>query len=210
MDHTNMEKLQLQILLLALGIMLSACGPATPSGNASQTDQQTITEPVPDSVLFGQGMEITTEAFGKLSGELKMALNSGGVASALPYCNLMAYPLTDSVAEKHGVILRRTALRFRNPDNAPTEAETAQLNAFAAALQEGSHPEPELKRGANAPVFYRPILLQEGCLKCHGTPEEDIAGADLERIRELYPDDKAVGFRPGELRGMWVLEFTAD
>jgi hypothetical protein len=43
-------------------------------------------------------------------------------------------------------------------------------------------------------------VLQPLCATCHG---EAVEPALLERIRALYPRDEAVGFRVGELRGMF-------
>jgi hypothetical protein len=38
------------------------------------------------------------------------------------------------------------------------------------------------------------------CLACHGSPKQfDVAVADL--LREKYPDDRAVGYKVGDLRG---------
>jgi len=36
------------------------------------------------------------------------------------------------------------------------------------------------------------------CLKCHG---EQLDPAVQARIKELYPDDKATGYKTGDLRG---------
>ena len=49
-------------------------------------------------------------------------------------------------------------------------------------------------------------LGQPLCLKCHGQPEREIAPSTMEVLRRLYPEDRATGFRLGELRGMWRVD----
>ena len=41
---------------------------------------------------------------------------------------------------------------------------------------------------------------------CHG---KAIAEEVAQQIAELYPEDRAVGFRPGELRGVFWVEYQA-
>ena len=45
------------------------------------------------------------------------------------------------------------------------------------------------------------------CLTCHGSKEQ--IGGDLysDVIEALYPKDKAINFKLGELRGMWSIKF---
>ena len=52
--------------------------------------------------------------------------------------------------------------------------------------------------------YVEPILLQPLCVACHG---EAIEPGLATRIAELYPQDRAVGFRVGELRGVFWVEF---
>ena len=49
-----------------------------------------------------------------------------------------------------------------------------------------------------------PILLQPECEMCHGEPAA-VAEEVRARIDEHYPDDQALGFTAGDLRGwFWV------
>jgi hypothetical protein len=50
----------------------------------------------------------------------------------------------------------------------------------------------------------RALPVQELCLNCHGLPER-LTPAVKERLKTLYPDDKAVGYRPGEVRGAMTI-----
>jgi hypothetical protein len=48
--------------------------------------------------------------------------------------------------------------------------------------------------------YMRALPTQPLCLNCHGSPEQ-LTPAVLEKLKALYPDDKAVGYRPGDIRG---------
>ena len=53
--------------------------------------------------------------------------------------------------------------------------------------------------------YYEPIVVQALCLKCHGQYDlvDDATAATL---TSLYPDDKAVDYNVGDLRGMFVVD----
>ena len=51
------------------------------------------------------------------------------------------------------------------------------------------------------------ITIPNGlCLNCHGEPGKEINESTLEKINSLYPEDKAIDFKVGDLRGMWSIE----
>jgi hypothetical protein len=52
--------------------------------------------------------------------------------------------------------------------------------------------------------FAKPIVLQPMCVACHGGPEQ-ISPEVKSKLSELYPNDKAVNYQPGQLRGAVVL-----
>lgn len=43
------------------------------------------------------------------------------------------------------------------------------------------------------------------CVVCHG---EQIAEPVAARLSELYPEDEARGYKPGDLRGAFTLTYT--
>ena len=55
--------------------------------------------------------------------------------------------------------------------------------------------------------YYAPILLKANCLACHGKVDEFISVKTDSIIKSLYPDDKAVGYNEGDLRGIWSITF---
>ena len=56
--------------------------------------------------------------------------------------------------------------------------------------------------------FAKPIVLQPMCVACHGGPEQ-ISPEVKSKLSELYPNDKAVNYQPGQLRGAVVLSRSA-
>ncbi|MPQ96322.1 DUF3365 domain-containing protein, partial [Thioclava sp. JE_KL1] len=53
--------------------------------------------------------------------------------------------------------------------------------------------------------YMKPIPTGAVCLSCHGT---HIAPAVKQKLNELYPHDKAVGFNKGDIRGAFSFSKT--
>jgi hypothetical protein len=183
---------------------------------ASTSPENTLeaNAPTPEQteIALRRGRAIATETFGLLRTNLQTAIQSGGISNALPFCSLAASPLTASMAEKHGVTLRRVTHKARQPSGKASEPELALLNHFESLMTSASitNPPPPLvtNLAPDTLTFFAPIVIGvELCLKCHGTPGTDIAQSDLEVIRKLYPQDEATGFTMGQLRGAWRIDF---
>ena len=52
--------------------------------------------------------------------------------------------------------------------------------------------------------YAEPIIVQPMCLACHG---ESLAPEIAAKISEAYPDDQATGFKVGDFRGVFWVEF---
>ena len=156
-----------------------------------------------------EGPKIIAEAFTKLSGALGEAIAKGGPAIALSVCSEKAPQIAAEVSKSHGVTLRRATAKPRNPKNAADDAEKAVLAAFAEAMAKKEAPKPQTITNADGSTsFLAPIVLGNPlCLQCHGTPNQDFAPETLAAIQKLYPDDKATGFKLGDLRGLWRVTF---
>ena len=102
------------------------------SCTTNKPDEKTAEkEPIPDSVYTKKGNEIVALTFDTLRNSLLNAINSQGVDGAITFCNENAYPLTTTYADS--VVVRRTALRYRNPDNKPDSLEQLILDEMNAA-----------------------------------------------------------------------------
>jgi hypothetical protein len=108
-----------------------------------------------------------------------------------------AKAIAAEVAASHTVSIGRTSHRLRSPDNQPP--------TWAEALIERRAGEPVFLAGPEGELAaFLPIRLKPECQMCHGTAEhvtDEVAAA----IARDYPDDQAVGFAPGDIRGwLWV------
>ena len=143
--------------------------------------------------------------FQRLSVELATALPNGGPAAAVAICKDRAPAIAAEIEAASGVDIERTALRVRSPANAPDDWEMATMRSFIARRDAG---EEWAKMSATRIEgrelnWMRPIPLGEMCATCHG----DIASFTRETrlaLGEAYPDDQAIGFKPGELRGAFT------
>lgn len=101
-----------------------------------------------------------------------------------------------------GIKLKQTSLRIRNPLNAPTEWEKNALERFSSPGYPRGKPYAEIRKinGKDAYCFIKPIYITKACLPCHG-PRENIRKDILNYLDAHYPNDKATGYKEGELRG---------
>ncbi len=143
----------------------------------------------------------------ELTAALAEAMASSGPGGAMGVCNTKALQITTRVSANAALNIRRTALRLRNPANAPDAWEKEQLASFASALSSGRPPagleryKVEQVDGAWRLRWTRPIVLQPMCATCHG---KDINSGVREILTALYPADQATGFEIGELRGAFT------
>lgn len=154
-----------------------------------------------------RGKEIAQTSFKALSGELTNAMARGGISEAVTYCNVQAYPLTDSLTTAFNVIrLKRATDKPRNQKNAANQEELAQLSLFKKQMMKEEEIKPVVHLASDSSVvFYAPITIKGQCLTCHGN--RDGMGADYDKIKMLYPQDKAINYDLGDLRGLWSIEF---
>lgn len=148
----------------------------------------------------------TKKTLGK---NLMRALKTGGPLHALEFCHVRAYPLTDSMAKQLKVSIRRVSDRPRNPKNAADENETEIIKQFKAQLAEGGKPEGHLNRNQEGQILaYYPIITNGMCLQCHGKVGKELKPKTYKKIKSLYPNDQAVGYRAGEVRGAWGIRMS--
>ncbi len=136
--------------------------------------------------------------------ELQAALREGlaeGPSRAIGACRLRAPQIAESLS-RDGVRVGRTSHRLRNPANASPEWVRPILDAYLADSDDRASRVAQLNEGRAG--YVEPIATKQLCLVCHG---ESLAPDLAQQIRELYPEDRAVGFREGELRGVFWVEF---
>lgn len=190
------------LALLVNVLLFSACE------NSNTPPKSTDQGQINHDVILGKGQQIAAATFKTLSGNLQKAMKEGGVSNAVKYCNLAAMPLVDSLSKVHDADIRRTSLKVRNPKNQPTPAELAQLQAYEKQSQAGEKLTTVVKEiDAHTVAYYAPISIMPLCEKCHGEIGNTLLEKDYEVVQKLYPEDKAIGYMSGDLRGMWSITF---
>lgn len=151
---------------------------------------------------------VTAEFMQTLKGELQAAMQSGGPVNAIEVCNRRAPEIAAGFSAQKGWTVARTSLKYRNPDNAPDDWERAVLEEFEKRKAAGedpkqmSHADVVKDDGVTKFRFMKAIPAGPLCLACHG---ETIDATVEARIRELYPEDRARGYRAGDIRGAFTI-----
>lgn len=107
-----------------------------------------------------------------------------------------------------GIQVRRTALKVRNPVNAPDAHDRNALHEFAA-LPPDQRPSEIVQWTRDSARFYKPLVMQELCTQCHGDPGT-FSPALRQLLAESYPDDQATGYTTGQLRGVIRVEIPRE
>ena len=169
-------------------------------------------EPAADTAWVDQSRQLAMQLGGQLKGELSKAIAEGGPVAAINVCYLRAPEIAAQLSQASGARVGRTALRVRNPSNAPDELERSVLEQFSADLGSGPVDRPleavfEIRRGdAVERRYMRAIPTDALCLTCHGkTIAPELAAA----IARDYPNDQATGFEQGQLRGAFSVVWPA-
>jgi len=187
--------------LLGIGAAVLALAAA---GCARREAPATGAVPAVDSAAVTQARQVANELGGDLVGLLVAALDRGGPAEAISFCADSAQART-ALHQAEGVYVRRVGTRVRNAANAPDSLEGEILARFAAVMAAGGQPVDTAfvvpRAGGGYELQYaRPLFVMERCVTCHGD-----AAALAPEVKALiagrYPQDAAVGYRAGDLRG---------
>ena len=199
-----MRKIVLSMTILVLTvafIALENSGIAAPSDKTDPQAQRIDTE-------TQRAMHAVKALTAELQKELKNAIKEGGPVNAITVCNTKAQQIAASISSDQDLTIKRVSLKNRNPDNAPNEWQKKVLGEFEDRKRNGE-PVTELTyaeiltTGSEKEFrFMKAIPTGPICTKCHGT---EISDAVKTRLDQLYPNDKARGFRPGDIRGAFVV-----
>ena len=189
------------LALFAAGILLSAGMPAAGPERAFPTYK--ISQAPPELRRPIQRADLViVELHDAMLAELSRDMDQGGPAGAIRTCHIDTTSAAYRAARAEGLNVGRTSDRLRAPTNRPQPWAEPIVKEYAgkrAADVEGF----AVDLGDRVGVL-RPIAERQVCAACHGDP----AGFDARVRAELadrYPDDRALNFRTGDLRGwFWV------
>jgi hypothetical protein len=154
----------------------------------------------------GEARKVAGSVPPKLLAVLTEEIGKNGPEGAILVCRDKAPQLAKAASDETGWSVRRVSLRNRNPRAVPDGWERAALEDFDRRAASGESAttlekaEIVTEGGTQSYRYMRALPTQPLCLNCHGSPEQ-LTPAVLEKLKVLYPDDKAVGYRPGDIRG---------
>lgn len=189
----------------ALALLTNLFGGCGQNGGAKSGAAEALS---PEDSLLQAGTGYAALGGRVLMQQLKAAMAEGGVPRAVRYCAANAYPLLDSVSRAEGAVIRRVSHKPRNENNSASPWERDLIREYQDLLDEGETLAPRLRTDTAYRIAYSPIVLNQGlCLNCHGELGADVTPENYSLIYERYDDDSATGFKIGQLRGLWRVEF---
>jgi len=157
------------------------------------------------NIFFKEASELAKNLKYSLASELKKKVAKDGPVEAISFCheNVGALAKKTAGANIQKYEFGRTSHLIRNSANNPKEWMKKYLDQYKNSNIESKLPKsivhllPEGKK-----IYLEPIYIQAECLMCHGSSVSKVV---LRKIKQLYPNDQATGFKLGEFRGfVWV------
>ncbi len=143
----------------------------------------------------------------RLRSALMARMQAQGAVGAVDFCHEEAPTIAAAVASEHELAIGRTSDRYRSPMNAPNDWQQEVLTDFAARAAAGAPPQTlEHAERGEAFRYARGIPAEGPCLVCHGPA---VSAPVQAAIAERYPQDRAVGYAEGELRGLFWVEIES-
>lgn len=162
-----------------------------------------------DIETLTQQSRTAVKAFGgELKTVLKASLKNASPAETISMCKLTAPAISKRVSAARNMHVARTSLKVRNSDNAPDAWEKPVLEQFEHDKANGKDVNTleyaAITKTGGASVFryMKAIPTGDVCLKCHG---ENLPQPVRAKLRSLYPNDQATGFRKGDIRGAFTV-----
>lgn len=185
---------------VVFSVILFAC-------NSGSSEKENIS-PETYSTYLLKGKDISALAQGVLLANVGKAMQQGGPEHAVEFCNLKASSIVDSLNRTNNCVISRISDKNRNPQNVLKNEDDKNLWAYFSA-QPADMARDTLVQNSDGLVFYTPIRIAlPTCLKCHGTPGEEIDNATHEKLQNLYPADLATGYNLNDFRGLWKIQFA--
>jgi cytochrome c553 len=173
------------------------------NGKAKQQNQANFE----DLPYAERGLKYALSTKAVLGKNLMGTIQKKGVLEALAFCNIQAYPLTDSMALVHNASIKRVTDKPRNPNNRANAEELGYIDTFKQVIAANEEAKPIVKEFNDKVNVYYPITTNTMCIQCHGIPNTDISDDVYKKIKLLYPKDLAIDYKENEVRGIWHVKF---
>jgi hypothetical protein len=142
----------------------------------------------------------------KLLAVLTVEMDKSGPEGAIGVCREKAPEMAKAASQQTGWAIRRVSLNNRNPKAVPDAWERSALEDFDRRAAAGESPatlekgELVTEDGKKSYRYMKALPTVELCTSCHGA-QDKLSPAVKEKLAALYPQDKAVGYTAGQIRG---------
>ena len=167
-----------------------------------------------DAPWLTEARKVASQVPPKLLQVLSEEIAKDGPAAAMGVCRDKAPLMAKAASEQTGWTIKRVSLLNRNPKAVPDAWERAALEEFDRRAAAGESPATLEKSdavttdaGRTEYRYMKALPVQQLCLACHGKAET-LAPEVNEKLHSLYPDDKAVGYTLGQIRGAMTIRKT--
>lgn len=194
--HLNTISITLAGLLLSFG--LNGC---SNNDQISVANEITPLSAVEKQETIKTSKEVLKGFMKTFKPTLKAVLKDMKAPEAITMCTHNQSVNNYSKTLAKGISLRRITLKERN------ENHTAQNKLEEQTLKEMDIvKKPIIKKVSNNHIqFYKPLIVKQACLKCHGSVDQ-IGETSLNLIKKNYPNDKATGYKVGDVRGVFLVD----
>ncbi len=180
-------------------LVVSACAVVLFAGTGKGEDEITARKEAAQKTAMGFMQD--------LGSALKKEMAAAGPAGAVSVCSDLAPTIAGRISRETGWRVTRVGTRVRNPLlGMPDAWEQKVLLDFEKRAASGedidkmSFSEVVSEPSGKFFRYMKAVGVKTPCLVCHGT-EAQIAPQVRATLKERYPNDRAVNYREGDLRG---------
>ena len=155
--------------------------------------------------LKAEAVSIVKQFGGELKPRLKQAMKTKGPVHAIDVCSKQAPEIADKLTKQTGWHVKRVSLKPRNSTRAVAdEWESRVLKQFDQRQAQGESADTLVKAEiVNGQFrFMKAQAVGAVCMNCHASEINPNVEA---KLKQLYPEDKARGYSPGQIRGAFSL-----
>jgi hypothetical protein len=140
---------------------------------------------------------------------VKPRMKNEGVLSAARFCANKSLKEIKKLSGELGkdISIKRISLFNRNPDSYPKESEIGILKAFTLIERADAYLPKQIVQLVTEDtykVYSASTMSSRTCKKCHG-PKEKVNPEVQKLFEDKYPEDKAYGFKSGQVRGAVII-----
>lgn len=135
-----------------------------------------------------------------LQHELKSGLKESP-QKAVKSCQIMAPKIRNNISSDE-IEVGRVSTRYRNPNNKPEVWMEETIQKYHQNQINSPYVIVDLDNGKKG--LLKPIKIMPLCLNCHG---ENIKEEISHEIKTNYPQDKAINYKLGQIRGFFWAKY---